>query len=482
MLWGEFKSETQAGLGHDQDRERYGAYIDKQIRLAALDLQRWVDEYCKGHSVRYTALNITPKGNAGVVTLPSGFQPEHVFLRPERSFATTGPTGSNSYASADGVDDKLLNVDLTGLPSDDMVWFEMRYRTQGEPGEYFRVNRGGPGPSSHGYLGTEGKWETVDSLWQVSHGLDNLSLGWVDSSDEFTAGDVEWITVHDAVFEPGTGYVRGNLLARYEFDEKSTGSLDGVEVIESTGNGPDGAHIGGTAGNDSNRKITVPFPVDLQQGDAVEVTIKIWIRGKKGEVVWISTDQGDTTSTTIAADNTWEYHEVTLNVASPDDCESIHLGYDSTTKVYSTIDWSELTIESGTFYEFIHFGEDEIESLYATKKLERYPWGRRSELVTGDLCRNAPGFYAYNSKYLWAHKLDQAALDAGATLRIEGHGRKLDFEDDDETPFDELATNAAALYVKYKLLKHIDKLNDGWKVQADYENERSNIIADFNAR
>lgn len=321
ITWADFKTAVVEELNFSKDREKYQAYIARQVRFAALDLQREVDEYRIGHTRRYDSRTITAKGQAGVIDLPEGVQVDAVYLEPER------------------------------------------------------------------------------------------------------------------VFE----------------------SSESMPDAEST-------------------RIALSFP-DIS--GAVALTLTVCVRGEAGEVGRLSTDTGNSASFTIKETGAWEFHTVVLNIADADACEFIYLGYGG--GEYCTIDWSEIHLSSGDFTQVAYFGEGEEGRLYTTKKLKWYPWDRRSELVAGCPSGSAPGFYAENKRYLWAHLCDQAAIDAGAVITIVATGRKLDFEDADETAFDEYAINAASLYVRYKLLKHIDQFSEGWKVQQDYERERALIIADKNA-
>lgn len=319
-IWADFKTAVGEELSFSGDREKYQAFIARQIRFAALDLQREVKQYRVGHVSRYDARSISPKGNAGAVILPDGVQIDAVYIEPNRAYASS---------VADAVSSRI----------------------------------------------------EIDS-------------------------------------PPLTG--------------------------------------------------------------AVALTVEAWVRGIAGEAIRISTDNGEFASTVIAASDTWESHTLTLNIADASLCSSLYFGYGDGT--YCSIDWSEALIRSATFTQYLLLGEDAIDTLYTTKKLARYSWERRNELVTGDHSSGrAPGYYAHNSTHLWAYPCGQAALDAGAVITLEMTGRKLTFADTDKTPFDELAINAAALYVRYKLLKHIDLFNEGWKVQTDYEKERALIIADKNA-
>jgi len=125
--------------------------------------------------------------------------------------------------------------------------------------------------------------------------------------------------------------------------------------------------------------------------------------------------------------------------------------------------------------------ETPCQDWYSRKKLEWHPWGRRGELVCNDARLPEPGAFTYSRSELYAAPVTQEELDSGSSVIMEWKGKKLDFQDGDDTPFDESAVNAAHLYVTYKFLKHIDRVNDGWKVQQDYERERAMIIADKNS-
>ena len=221
------------------------------------------------------------------------------------------------------------------------------------------------------------------------------------------------------------------------------------------------------------QRVSVDLP-DYLTGQ-ITLTLRIWFRGEAGELARVSSDQGDAIS--FAASGGWQLADVNLEIDA-DAVTKLYFGFSAAT--YSNIDWSEATITSGTFAYPIRFGEDEVHRLYREKKLIRRPWPRRNELVAGDIC-DAPGVYTDNGSHLWVFPIDQDALDAGATVTVEMTGRKLEFNDDDIVPFDEMAINAAGIYARYKLLKYVDRVNEGWKVQQDYEMERALIIADKNS-
>ena len=413
MKWSDFKTTVLDELVFEGDRKKYQAFLQRQIRFAALDLQREVAQYRVGHTTRYTGDDIEVRGQAGIISLPGQETVENVFLEPERAFLPT-------------TREKLVTTAASVAEVSHTAYFE------------------------DGTLNGKKRWTPRGKTSSTSISAGD-SIVWDSATQEFLLlvdGVVQFKFTDDVAIPEG------------QFETSSAGAP-----------APSTTHYEAS-------RLSLEMPDSLS--GSVTLSVSAWVRGKSGEVLRVSADGVESDTSAIAEDDVWEKHSFTLNIGTVEDRDFIYLGYDGTD--YTEAEWSEIPLESGEFSQVIFLGEDQCDRLYTTKKLAHYPWARRRELITGDTCTNDPGNYTENGAELWAYPLDKEAFDAGAAITVETVGRKLEFNDADDTPFDEYAVNAASLYVRYKMLKHIDKLNDGWKVQQDYERERAMLIADQNAR
>lgn len=335
MLWSAFKQEVEDLLGYEGDREAHSAFIDKQKRLAAIDLQRAMSAYRVGHTTVFDASGITLKGAAAICDMPEGAKP-------------TGVWYDNVAAQPDA-----MVVEEAGL-------FAAR-------GVYLRDGDLNLKPRY-----TLGEATDVDTIF------------WRDDTDI------------------------GLTIKRWILRNQNSNFIDTYSDI-------------------TNQDVETP--------DLVEE--------------WNASSSDEEPAPTLRR-ATW----ADIDAAG--------------------IDRSTVPLLADT-------EETPCEDLYSRKKLVWHPWGRRGELICDDNCLPRPGAFTYSRAELYAAPVKQEELDAGAKVILEWEGKKLNFEDADDTPFDESAVNAAHLYVTYKFLKHIDRVNDGWKVQQDYERERALMVADKNS-
>lgn len=96
-----------------------------------------------------------------------------------------------------------------------------------------------------------------------------------------------------------------------------------------------------------------------------------------------------------------------------------------------------------------------------------YPYSNRHDLRCGvvNVGSNGSNFlFAVDPQLtkLWVYP----RITAGYSIQLVWDGRKTDFEDDDETPFDEPMASLVAEYVKWKIVREVDR---DVKLATDYE-------------
>lgn len=225
----------------------------------------------------------------------------------------------------------------------------------------------------------------------------------------------------------------------------------------------------------------IRLPIETTATGAASLAITVWSRGESGETIHLGID-AEAGSTEIASFNiaetgVWESHAATIAVSAIENSAELFVCRANANT--STADISEVSITSGTYSQHFDLGESPCDSLYGEQHMVEHDWERREEFICGDMRHPEIPRYAAKGKQLWLYPALNP--ETGGTTLIEWTGKKLNFLDADEVPFTEESINAAALYVRGKMLALLDgQHTEGWKLMNTYEKERGIIMSDFN--
>jgi len=194
-------------LLHNQILPREGSRYTPAQFLALFGAKKFIQRFGTGLSAAYFLADLGSK--RGEVFEPDG----------------------GAFVSMDGTDDKGINAEVPfvgGQAYTATAW--ARSTTTG-------VKRAGEFQFSITVANT---WQFISSSAAISpSGNTEINLGW-DNLSTFTQSDWSDFKIVRAS--------SGVTVAHWKLNEQSSGSLNGVTAVDSSGNGYDGTHVGGTGG------------------------------------------------------------------------------------------------------------------------------------------------------------------------------------------------------------------------------------------
>ena len=154
-----------------------------------------------------------------------------------------------AFASTDGTDDKLIDKNIGVYKEGDEISISVWIRPTGGSLEVipFTISTANNSALQMGSI-PQNVWSEVtvlaldiEKLFGDNSGatINSIALG-IDGAGNFHQCDFSDFRIT---------LLSGEYLARYKLDEQSSGSLNGVTAVDSSGNGYDGTYVGGTGGS-----------------------------------------------------------------------------------------------------------------------------------------------------------------------------------------------------------------------------------------